>query len=524
MWDRVPVTDTARTRKLRQALTEQLAGEFQPSGPVLAAIGRIPRHAFIPDIDIATAYVDDAVITRRDAEGQSVSSISQPSMVAQMLDMLDLRPGLRVLEIGAGTGYCAALIAEVVGPSGAVTTIDVDPDITDEAARNLDASGYSRVTVTCADGALGDPDGAPWDRILVSVGAWEPSPEWIAQLAPDGKIVMPLAIRKIQRIVTFEPAAHGLRSSEVLAGGFLSQRGRDAQPRATLRIDTEALLETENDLGVDAGTTRELLKSEPVAIWTGVELPYPGRFDRLIVYLALHHPQLFTVTAPRTFLPDALRAWNVVYGVAHDHALAHLALRAIDPADPQSSNEVGVVAFGPAAAALAERLTADVRAWGRMPEADPVFEVYPKDAGIGSDGADGIVLDKRHSRIRVTWPEVTVPAVVEMRLLPAYFDLVALGKKTIEVRANDRKRAALQAGSVIRFVCGEQAVEAEAVEVRRYPSFEALYATEDAARINPGRSAADQLAGIGELYGADKRALGAVAIELRLIEGAVGRQ
>lgn len=185
---------------LRAAMADQVERDFPHlSAPTLAILRQVPRHAFIPEAELETAYINDAVITRHDPEGRTLSSISQPSMVAQMLDLLDLRSGHRVLEIGAGTGYCAALIAELVGPTGHVTTIDLDPEITDQAHHNLDRAGYSRITVTCADGALGDPAGAPWDRILVSVGAWEPAPEWATQLAADGRIVMPLDLGPVDR-------------------------------------------------------------------------------------------------------------------------------------------------------------------------------------------------------------------------------------------------------------------------------------------------------------------------------------
>lgn len=110
-----------RTHELRRALGDQITRDFQPSHLVLEVIARIPRHAYIPDVDPETAYIDDAVVTRRDESGRARSSISQPSMVAQMFDMLDLRPGLRVLEIGAGTGYCAALIAELASGSPLVS-------------------------------------------------------------------------------------------------------------------------------------------------------------------------------------------------------------------------------------------------------------------------------------------------------------------------------------------------------------------------------------------------------------------
>lgn len=506
---------------LRAAMVDRVERDFPHLGTkTLKALRQVPRHVFVPEIDLEKAYIDDAVVTRRDGGGRSISSISQPSLVAQMLDMLDLRPGLRVLEIGAGTGYNAALLAEIVGPTGAVTTIDLDREITDEADRNLDAAGYSRVTVTCGDGALGDPAGAPWDRIIVSVGAWEPAPEWIAQLASDGKLVQPLSLGRIQRIVAFAPAACGLRSTQVLCGGFLAQRGRDAPPRTSLALSEGITIESSTDLGIDTGDLLALLASAPARVWTGVMLPPPGRFDRLIVHLALHHQDMFTLTAPRTFLPEALRAWSTIYCITSDAAIAHLALRPSDPADLNGDNEVGVFAYGPGAAGLAQRLAAEVRSWERVRDLDPVFEINPHSRSVDLDESGAVVLDKCHSRIRVTWPAAPESAIIEMRLLDEYFDLVVLGKKTVEVRANDRKRADVQPGSHIRFLCGDRALEARVTGVRRYRNFAALYEAEDAARINPGRSAADQLVGIEELYGPDKRSLGAVAIELCLLDDA----
>ncbi|WP_335989901.1 methyltransferase, FxLD system [Glycomyces sp. MUSA5-2] len=509
--------DDNRATALRTAMVDRIEHGFPHlTAPTLQVVRRVPRHAFVPEVDLATAYIDDAVVTRRDESGRSLSSISQPSMVAQMLDMLDLAPGHRVLEIGAGTGYCAALLAELVGPTGQVTTIDIDPDVTDEAHRHLDANGYSRVTVTCADGALGDANGAPWDRILVSVGAWEPAPEWIAQLAPGGRLVMPLALGRIQRILSFEATAYGLRSRQVLAGGFLAQRGRDAGPRSTAAVGEELQFEAAGELPLVPADIAEMLAAEPVRIWTGVGLAYPSPYDGLLVYLTVHHPGMFTLAAPRTYLPDALRAWGLVYGIAHDGAVAHLSLRPTNPGDPETSHEVGVFAYGPGAAGLAARIADDARAWQHLSHADPVFEVYPKDARIEAEGAGAVVLDKQHSRIRVSWD--ADPDAIEMHLLDEPFELILNGAKTIEVRSADRKRQALRAGDRIRFTCGDRTLAVRVIDVRRYDSFESLYETEDADRINPCRSIAAQLAGIDALYGPEKRSLGAVAIELRLLD------
>jgi protein-L-isoaspartate(D-aspartate) O-methyltransferase len=115
-----------------------------------------------------------------------------------------LAAGHRVLEIGTGTGYNAALIARIVGDQKSVVTIDVVPDLIGQARVNLTAAGYGRVTVVCGDGAAGVPDHAPYDRIIVTTGTWDLATQWWAQLGPAGRIVLPLSIRGIQLSVGLE--------------------------------------------------------------------------------------------------------------------------------------------------------------------------------------------------------------------------------------------------------------------------------------------------------------------------------
>src|SRR5262249_39931318 len=144
--------------------------------------------------------------------GRVVSSSSQPAIMAVMLEQLGVAPGHRVLEVGAGTGYNAALLDEIVGPGGEVTTVDIDDDVAEGARAHLAGAGRPRVRVVCADGAYGHPPRAPYDRIIVTVGAWEVAPAWARQLAADGRLVVPLSVRGTQLSVAFTPDAAGLRS------------------------------------------------------------------------------------------------------------------------------------------------------------------------------------------------------------------------------------------------------------------------------------------------------------------------
>lgn len=116
-------------------------------------------------------------VTKRDADGNSISSISAPQVQAHMLEQAEIVVGMRILEIGSG-GYNAALLAELVGPAGHVTTVDINKDVTDRASRLLAEAGYSQVNVVLADAEDGVPEHAPYDRILVIVGAWDIPPAW----------------------------------------------------------------------------------------------------------------------------------------------------------------------------------------------------------------------------------------------------------------------------------------------------------------------------------------------------------
>ena len=191
------VADSDLSRLQDRMVTSVTASGRPVSDAVVAAMRAVPRHLFLPELPAELAYRNEAIVTRRGADGQPTSSSSQPTIMAYMLDQLHVGPGQRVLEIGAGTGYNAALLQQLVGAGGRVVTVDLDGDVARQAAAHLAAAGYPEVTVVQADGAAGYPAGAPYDRIIATVGVSDLAPAWLDQLAPGGRIVVPLDLRGI---------------------------------------------------------------------------------------------------------------------------------------------------------------------------------------------------------------------------------------------------------------------------------------------------------------------------------------
>lgn len=158
----------------------------------------VPRHLFVPDHPIADAYSDDALVTQTRAAaapgGATIqlptSSASAPAVVAVMLDRLHIREGMRILEIGTGTGYNTALLARRLGDDH-VHSIDLDPTLVATARRALAAAGL-HPNVAVGDGYAGLVEAAPFDRIIATCAITHVPPEWIRQLTPNGRIVAPL--------------------------------------------------------------------------------------------------------------------------------------------------------------------------------------------------------------------------------------------------------------------------------------------------------------------------------------------
>jgi protein-L-isoaspartate(D-aspartate) O-methyltransferase len=166
---------------------------------VLAAVASVPRELFVPDDLRRHAYADRALPI---GSGQT---ISQPFMVATMLEALGLDGG-RALEIGTGSGYQAALLAELADE---VVTVERIPELADEARRTLERAGYGRVDVRVGDGTLGVPEQAPFDGIVVAAAAPEAPESLYAQLAPGGRLVVPVGTQRDQWLEIVERAPGG---------------------------------------------------------------------------------------------------------------------------------------------------------------------------------------------------------------------------------------------------------------------------------------------------------------------------
>ncbi len=174
--------DMARAAERNRLVDSQLAGEIRHKG-VLDAMRRVPRHRFVPESHQAEAYHDTPLPI---GLGQT---ISQPFIVAYMTEVLDPRPTDRVLEIGTGSGYQAAVLAELVQE---VYSIELVPALAERARSVLDELGYKNIHTRVGDGYKGWPDAAPFDKIIVTAAPDEVPQALVDQLAPDGIMVVPV--------------------------------------------------------------------------------------------------------------------------------------------------------------------------------------------------------------------------------------------------------------------------------------------------------------------------------------------
>ncbi len=222
-----------------ELLRRRLVGELRARGVIRSelvetAFLTVPRERFLAGVaserGLEAVYRDDAIVTKRDGRGMPLSSSSQPALMAEMLELLALRPGERVLEVGSGTGYNAALLAHIVGSKGTVTSVDIDAEVARRARQALRKAGC-RASIVEGDGRRGHPGAAPYDRIIVTACADEIPTAWFDQLAEGGRLELPLRLdpdgAAIQMIPVLERRGNRLRSVALTWGGFMPLHGGD---------------------------------------------------------------------------------------------------------------------------------------------------------------------------------------------------------------------------------------------------------------------------------------------------------
>lgn len=390
----------AELNSLRQRLLDKVLKQGAATDPlVVNALRTVPRHLFLPDLPPEEAYEDDAIVTKRDADGRPISSSSQPTIMAIMLDQLGVHSGQRVLEIGAGTGFNAALLANIVGEQGRVTSVDLDADTVERARENLDAAGCQDVVVVTGDGVLGYPENAPYHRIIATVGVWDLAPAWLDQLKPHGRLVVPLDLGGVQRAVAFERDGDHWTSRSAQPCGFMRMRGTFAGPERNYRLTTALTLTLPRDRAVDPAALAEVLTGSSVETRTGTDPTARQLFDGLSLWLAVREPRWCTLSeeagsaTPVLSNPPLTAPETVVTaGILGDDGVALLS---------RTDGELTVLGYGNEQ--IAGDLLAHVQAWdaaGRPGTDGLRIDAYP--SGSAFPGGD-FVLDKGECRLVLSW-------------------------------------------------------------------------------------------------------------------------
>ncbi len=362
---------------------------------VEAAFRAVPRHLFLPEQPVETVYRDEAIVTKY-RDGLPISSSSQPALMAMMLEQLDLEPGSRVLEIGAGTGYNAALMAEIVGTAGHVTTVEIAQDIAGTARAHIRAAGFDHVHVVCGDGGWGYPSGAPYDRIILTVGAWDIAPAWLEQLHPAGRLLVPLWIRGDTKCMAFAPTDGALSSTAICDCAFMRLQGAFAGPEGIITLGPEAGLRMAVDdrHQMDPDAVYQVL-TQPSRDWsTGVRVTLSEIQHCLSFWLALHEPTYCFVIAQGAlterglvpYLYGVSGQYRATWGVLDPTTLGVLMrppghAPCPDATENAAPFELFVRLIGPEEA-LAHRVLGHILAWdaaGRPPMDALSITAYPRE-------------------------------------------------------------------------------------------------------------------------------------------------
>ncbi|MFI8265291.1 methyltransferase, FxLD system [Streptomyces sp. NPDC085665] len=409
-------TSESEATQLRNRMVDQIRAAGHARTPAAeAALRTVQRHLFVPDASLEDAYADAPVNIKFDTDGKTpISCASQPSIVALMLDQLDAQPGDKVQELGAGTGYNAALIGHQVGEFGHVTTIDVDEDLVEGARAHLAAAKVTNVEAITRDGALGHADGAPYDRIIATVGAHGIPQAWLDQLAPYGRLVVPQRLKgSVSRSIVYEIRNGSWVSLGSEMNTFMPlRRGIADDDRRVIPLSTDGTvrLQAPADQHIDADALAGVLEQPRIEHWTGVTVRAmeSPEWMELFVSCSLSSGlirMLFPQAAKGTHLTED--PYPSSTAAVDKGAVTYLARRLSDEKTPEGGKlwEFGVIGHGPGSEDLAAQVAEAMQTWDREYRGrEAIFEIQALDAPALEERPGRFVIDTPLNRIVVDWP------------------------------------------------------------------------------------------------------------------------
>ncbi|TFE55360.1 methyltransferase, FxLD system [Streptomyces sp. ICN441] len=407
-------TPTADAERLRNVLVDQLRADGHARTPAVeTALRTVPRHVFVPEASLEDAYANAPVHIKYDTDGTSISCASQPGVVALMLDQLDAQPGERILELGAGTGYNAGLLAHLVGENGHVTTLDVDDDLVEGARTHFAAAGITNVEAVTRDGALGYAEAAPYDRITATVGAHGVPHAWLQQLAPGGRLLVPQRLKgTVSRSIAYEQRDGRWASLGSEMNTFMPlRRGIADDDRRVIPLSTDGAvrLQAPAGLNIDADALAGVLDQPRIEEWTGMTVRAMESPEWMELFVTCSLPSglirmLFPQNAKGTLLTED--PYPSSTAVVDKGAVTYLARRLSKKKTPEGGKlwEFGVIGHGPGSGELAAKVADTIRTWDREYRGrEATFEIQPLDAPQIERRSGLFALDSPLNRIVVDW-------------------------------------------------------------------------------------------------------------------------
>lgn len=290
------MVDKNQVEQLQQSLLEKLKQEgLLNTFGVEAAFLATPRHLFLPNLPLEEVYSDKAIGIKHDADGLLISSSSQPTMMAIMLEQMQVKSGANVLEIGTATGYNAAVLQHIVGEKGLVTSIELDQDLAQQAMLNLRSAGVHRVQVVQGDGAQGYAPRAAYDHIVATVGVWDIPRAWLLQVKSNGALTVPIVVDGVQVSAKFIPQTDGtFLSADNRPCSFVYLRGQNAGPDFRRQVGSSSLYILADQVDeVDTAALHALLSDDHDFCYFDEPLTVDDYWYGYQLYLMLHEPDTF---------------------------------------------------------------------------------------------------------------------------------------------------------------------------------------------------------------------------------------